>query len=126
MILIRSVSNEIQFEKGRLAVVKDFRHLIYRTNESLISGVLPSATKSNGKIYDEMKDRAKGSHPNLLHDEGEGNTGWMFEYEAFMNVIEKGKAAFLTFGTYYDPNGVDMVVVDLPLTTPVTSRDRTG
>src|SRR5437867_13412960 len=28
MILIRSVSNEIQFEKGRLAVVKDFRHLI--------------------------------------------------------------------------------------------------
>src|SRR5207247_8497547 len=89
-------------------------------------GVLPSATKSNRKIYDEMKDRARGSHPNLLHDEGEGNKGWMFEYEAFMNIIEKGKAAFLTFGTYYDPNGVDMVVVDLPLTTPVTTRDRTG
>ena len=125
-ILIRSVNDEIQFEKGRLAVVKDFRHLIYRTNQSLISGVLSSTTKSNRKIDYEMKDRAKGTHPNLLHDEGMGSKGWMFEYEAFMTVIEKGKAAFLTFGTYYDPNGVDIVVVDLPLTTPVTPRDGTG
>lgn len=71
-----------------------------------------------------MKGRAKGTHPNLLHDEGTGNKGWMFEYEVFMTNIEKGKAAFMTFGTYYDPNGVDVVVVDLPLTTPVGQRDK--
>jgi hypothetical protein len=28
----------------------------------------------------------------------------------------------MTFGTYYDPNGVDIVVVDLPLTTPVSIK----
>ena len=108
------MNDEIQFEKGRLAVVKDFRHLIYRTNESLISGVLSSTTKSNRKNYDGMKDRAEGTHPNLLHDEGMRNKGWMFEYEkgkVFMTNMEKGKVAFMTFGTYYDANGVDGVVV---------------
>jgi hypothetical protein len=60
----------------------------------------------------------------LLHDEGTGNKGWMFEYEAFTTVIEKGKAAFMTFGTCYDPNGVDIIVVDLPLATPVSLKDQ--
>lgn len=31
----------------------------------------------------------------------------------------------MTFGTYYDPDGVDIVVVDLPLTTPVNLTDYT-
>ena len=92
-ILIRSVNDEIQFEKGRLSVVKDYRRLIYKTNEHLISAVLSSTARSDKKIDHKMKDRAKGTHPNLLHDEGTGNKGWMFEYEAFMTIIEKGKGS---------------------------------
>jgi hypothetical protein len=46
-----------------------------------------------------MIDKAKGTHPNLLQNK---YAGWMFEYTLFKEFIDKGRAAFMTFGTFYD------------------------
>jgi hypothetical protein len=115
-ILIGRINDEIQFEKGRLSVVKDFRKSIYKTNEYIITRVQQLAPRFDKESIQRMKEKAMGSHPNLLHNEG---AGWMFEYTVFREFIDKGRAAFMTFGTFYDPNSIDVIVVGLPLSTRI-------
>ena len=120
--MIRSVNDEIQFEKGRLSVVKDYRRLIYKTNEHLISAVLSSTARSDKKIDHKMKDRAKGTHPNLLHDEGIGHTKFKKTRigempEEWQLELSHDLFSFVTSGSrdwakYYSQRGTIMIRIE--------------
>lgn len=118
-MLLGKINGEIDFEKGRLSVVKEFIQTIYFTNEYIITSLLYSSISRES--LERMKEDAKGKNPDLLHN---GGKGWMLEYECLKKYINEGKVAFMTFGTYLDPSGVDIICFPLlTLSTPVQLRD---
>ena len=99
--LLDKANEDLLFTKKKLET-------IYNTNETIISAVIAShvGVEKANRQYSELKNEYKGSHPNLLH-----GIGWMFEYACAQYWWKKGKAAFLTFGTYHDPAKIDLIVI---------------
>jgi len=117
-MLLRKIKELIEFEEGRLEVVKNEIKLIYRTNEQLIENVMTTSKTKEEKIK-SMKKESKGTFPDLLHG---GGKGWMFEYEMVKELHEMGMLAFSTFGSFLDPLKVDLIAYSTPL-TPVKLKN---
>src|SRR4030042_3118035 len=94
--------------KEQLSITKETTKVLHDTNEFLISNLL----NANGltAYTEQLKTKPLLKSTNLLH-----GLGWVFELEGAQDLEKKGKVAFLTFGTMYDPAGVDIIAFEKPL-----------
>lgn len=99
--LKRELSDELA--SAKLAV-----RMIHDTNEFII-GNLVQANGGREFIQDLQRQPAMKS-TNLLHGEG-----WLLELLSAATLRRDGKAAFVTFGTRFDPAKIDVVAFDRPL-----------
>ena len=94
---LKSINTLIEKARDDLLFTKKNLEIIYNTNETIIRAMMESCAgvERANREYNRLKNEYKGSHPNLLH-----GIGWMFEYACAQYWWDKGKAAFITFGTY--------------------------
>jgi hypothetical protein len=91
---------ELQDLKGAVDVIHD-------TNEMIIASLI------SAQVGESIVQRICPSQPhpesNLLHGDG-----WMFEVLSAIEVEKDGYVGFVTFGTFFDPAGFDVVAFSDP------------
>jgi len=105
---LQSINELLEEARENLLATKTIIKTLHRSNEAIIGSVVKSAMGEEKTI--ELSRQQAGTRPNLLHGHG-----WMLEYQAAKEQWEKGKAAFLTFGTFMDPAKVDLIVISKAL-----------
>jgi len=90
-----------------LAVAKEAVRMIYDTNELIIANLVRAA--GGGEIIKQLQNEPTLRSTNLLHGEG-----WLLEILTASRQRERGKVAFVTFGTMFDPAGFDVIAFDRP------------
>jgi len=101
IIKLNDILSEYREELSKIKfIVKSFR----LTNESLIGTFIQSNIPK--EKLERWYNKKKNHNPNILH----GDRGWMIEYFAAKKCWDEGKSAFLTFGTFLDPTGFDMLI----------------
>jgi len=108
---LTEINKLLQFEKGRLQAIKEEIRRIYNTNKLIINFFLEARGRGN-KEMTELEKKYQNTYSDLLTG---GGTGWMFEYMVYLHQRKKGYVALLTFGTVFDPAGVDGLYFDVPL-----------
>lgn len=91
-----------------LAVAKQAVRMIHDTNEFIIGNLVQAA--GGRKAVQELQRQPTIRATNLLHGDG-----WLLELLSAASLRREGKAAFVTFGTMFDPAGLDVVAFDQPL-----------
>ncbi|HEX76636.1 MAG TPA: hypothetical protein G4O12_08690 [Dehalococcoidia bacterium] len=105
---LQSINELLQEAREELLVTKKVIKSFYKSNETIIAAIVKS--HMGEETLTRLRDQHEDTHPNLLHE-----PGWMLEYQVAKEQWDKGKAAFLTFGTFMDPAKADVIVISNPL-----------
>lgn len=83
--------------------------VVHDTNELIIRGLHGTSQSEEWQRY--VRTLKQTRRTNMLHE-----PGWLYEM-AFANELERrGQAAFMTFGTIFDPHGFDVISVPMART----------
>ncbi len=94
---------------GELTAAKHAVRMIHDTNEVII-GSLIQAHPGGKELCRELQRHPVLQSTNLLHGDG-----WLRELLTAAQLRREGKAAFVTFGTLFDPAKFDVVAFERPL-----------
>lgn len=111
-LALSKLNDILEKYKEKHGVTKLVIKSLHKTNEAIVGSLLKSCL-GESKVK-ELYMKHKDCHPNILH-----GTGWMVEYLAAKEEWDKGKAAFLTFGTFMDPAKVDLIILPNSLDEPI-------
>jgi hypothetical protein len=104
-----------------IRTIKDTLRILHDTNEMIISG-LAKAFSGEG-MPKKLSPPVPHPETNLLHGDG-----WMVEVLAAMELEQQGYLGFVTFGTLFDPDGVDVIGFrdsdePIPFSIPIADAD---
>jgi hypothetical protein len=110
-IQLEEINKLLEFDRGRLEVIKEELGRIYNTNALIINIFVESMGVDQKEII-SLEEKYQHTHPDLLHG---GEEGWMFEYETYLDLRKKLNVVLLTFGTYYEPAKIDFLCFNVQL-----------